>query len=382
MKRKRSISLFRRISAWLHLWLGLISGIIVFIVSITGCLFSFQQEISNVIYKDVFFVQPQKTATLPVSMLQQKAQSALGKDEPINFITAYKDSTRAWEFMAYNLNDTAVTYFGAVGYFRSAFVDPYTGIVTGIRDYKYDFFNIIKYLHWSLLLNTKYGQPIVGWGTLIFVVLLITGLVLWWPRKWNKANKRIAFSIKWNARFKRLNYDLHNVFGFYSLLLALILGLTGMVYSFQWFQAVVYVAASGSVTPPPYKEVNSDTTATPVLQAVDIAYSTAVHQLPKAIRIGITPASGRSDVIYMFGYNINDVYYNSDQLRFDQYTGKLLFRRDHVEKNNGEKLIEMNYDIHVGSIGGLTGKIIAFIISFICTSLPVTGFLVWWNKRN
>jgi uncharacterized iron-regulated membrane protein len=42
----------------------------------------------------------------------------------------------------------------------------------------------------------------------------------------------------------------------------------------------------------------------------------------------------------------------------------------------------MNYDIHVGAIGGFTGKIIAFIISLICTSLPVSGFLVWWWKRK
>jgi uncharacterized iron-regulated membrane protein len=42
----------------------------------------------------------------------------------------------------------------------------------------------------------------------------------------------------------------------------------------------------------------------------------------------------------------------------------------------------MNYDIHVGAIGGLTGKIIAFIASLVCASLPVTGFLIWWGKRR
>src|ERR1044072_7763138 len=111
-KRKNSKSLFRRIIGWLHLWLGLISGIVVFIVSITGCLFSFQEEISNITYKNVFYVQPQNKATLPLSVLQEKAQTALGNDEPVNFITAFKDSTKAWEFMAYNTNDTALTYFG------------------------------------------------------------------------------------------------------------------------------------------------------------------------------------------------------------------------------------------------------------------------------
>lgn len=380
MKRKSSKSLFRKVIGFLHLWLGLISGIIVFILSITGCLFCFQQEISNVTYKKVFTVQPQQTQQLPLNFLQEKAQTALGKNQPINYITAYKDSTKAWEFMAYKTNDTALTYFGSIEYFRSAFINPYTGAVTGIRDYKYDFFNIIKYMHWSLLLKNDIGQPIAGWGTLIFVVLLITGLVLWYPKKWNRSTKKQAFTVKWKAKFKRVNYDLHNVFGFYALLLALILGLTGMVFSFQWFSNFLYAVASASTTPPAYTESSSDTTQNINLKAIDIAYTKALKQLPEAKSYNISPPYNNKAVIGIFGYNKEGVYYNADELRFDQYSGKLLYRKNYTEKNNGEKMIDMNYDIHVGAVGGITGKIIAFIISFICASLPVTGFLVWWNK--
>lgn len=384
MKQKTNRkSLFRRIIGWLHLWLGLISGIIVFILSVTGCLFSFQEEISNITFKKVFFIQPQQTQTLPLSVLNEKAQAALGINQSINYITTYKDSSKAWEFMAYKTNDSALTYFSNITYFGSAFVNPYTGAVTGIRDYKYDFFNIIKFLHWNLLLNDKIGQPIVGYGTLIFVVMLITGLILWYPRKWNRATKRSAFTIRWKARFKRLNYDLHNVFGFYSLLLALILGLTGMVFSFQWFKNVVYATANGSTEPPAYTQVQSTQTKNiSTIQPIDIAYKEALLQLPNAKSYNINPPYDKESVIDIFGYNKEGVYYNTDELRFDQYSGKLLYKRYDTEKSRGEKLIAMNYDIHVGAIGGITGKIIAFIISFICASLPVTGFLVWWNKRK
>lgn len=380
-KRKTSKSLFRKIIGFLHLWLGLISGIIVFILSITGCLFSFQEEISNITHKNVFNIQPENKAVLPLSVLQQKALAVLGSNQPVNFITAYKDSSKAWEFMAYKTNEAALTYFGHLEYFRSAFINPYNGKVTGIINYKYDFFNIIKNLHWSLLLNDEIGQPIAGWGTLIFVVLLITGSVLWYPKKWNRATKQQAFTIKWKGKFKRLNYDLHNVFGFYSLLLALILGLTGMVFAFQWFSNLVYATANGSTAPPVYKQTQSDSTQSISLyKPIDVAYANAIKQLPDANRYGVSPPSDKAGVIYIYGYNKEGVYYNSDELRFDQYSGKLLYRRNDSEKNRGEKLIEMNYDIHIGAIGGLTGKIIAFIISFICASLPITGFLVWWNK--
>lgn len=65
-----------------------------------------------------------------------------------------------------------------------------------------------------------------------------------------------------------------------------------------------------------------------------------------------------------------------------KYDGRLLLYQKNAEKNRGQRLMDMNYDIHIGAIGGLTGKIIAFIASLICASLPVTGFLVWWLKRD
>lgn len=379
----------RTLKYWIgqiHLWLGLASGLVVLIVSITGCLFVFQKEISEFVYKEKYFITPSPSGrTLPLSVLQQNAQNTLGAGRPVNFITTYRQSDRTWEFMAYQENDTALTYLGGIGYFQSAFVDPYTGTVTGTRDYKYDFFSIVKYLHWSLLLNTAYGQPIVGWSTLIFVLLLITGIVLWWPKKWTKAYKDRSFKIKWRASFKRVNYDLHNVPGFYSLFPALIIALTGMVFAFRWFSAVVYVAASGTTAPPPQTVVRSVKPAAESSHGaspLDKAFLLAQEQLPRAARLGISPATGSEGTISVFGYKDGETYYGYDALQFDQYTGRLLHRRNNSEKNRGERLVEMNYDIHVGAIGGLTGKIIAFIASLVCASLPVTGFLIWWGKRR
>ncbi|HVV06107.1 MAG TPA: PepSY-associated TM helix domain-containing protein [Puia sp.] len=378
MKRKKTLKWW---IGQLHLWLGLASGMVVLIVSITGCLFVFQKEISESVWKKKYFVAaPAGGQTLSLTTLRSTAQAVLGADKPINDITIYRQPDRSWEFMAYNMNDTAVTYFGSVGYYVSVFIDPYTGRALGTRDYKYDFFSVVKYMHWSLLLNTPYGQPIVGWSTLVFVIGLITGLVLWWPKKWTRALRNRSFKIKWKASFKRVNYDLHNVPGFYTLIPALVLGLTGMVFAFQWFSAVVYVAASGTTSPPPQVNVRSVDTVRVSCQPMDIAFQEALGQLPDARRLLVIPAAGKEGVIAVLGYKNDGVYYGSDALQFDQYSGRLLHRRNNSEKNKGEKLIEMNYDIHVGAIGGLTGKIIAFIVSLICASLPVTGFIIWWGK--
>jgi uncharacterized iron-regulated membrane protein len=351
-------------------------------VSITGCLFVFQKEISEAIYKDEIFVTPQSTPMLPLSVLQAKAQAAIGKELPISYMTFYREPNRAWEFSIYKAGDEkAITFFGSVDYYGSVFINPYTGAVTGIHDYKHDFFIIVKYLHWSLLLNHPIGAQIVGWSTLIFVILLITGLILWWPKKWTKSTREQSFKIKWSAKFKRVNYDLHNVLGFYSILFALVIALTGMVWAFKWFQATVYVIAARSTTPPENKTFKSDTLQLASNNGLDIAYSYLLKEMPEVQRFSASvPAPEASAPLYMSGYFGKETYYDRDDFQFDKNTGKVLYRQTAHDKNAGERLIGMNYDIHVGAIGGLPGKILAFIISLICASLPVTGLLVWLNK--
>jgi len=74
-------------------------------------------------------------------------------------------------------------------------------------------------------------------------------------------------------------------------------------------------------------------------------------------------------------------YHINHQVIFDENSGEVLFNRPHQKKNFGEKFVAANYDIHVGAILGIWGKILAFIISLICASLPITGFLVWNGRK-
>jgi len=370
----------------IHLWLGLASGLVVFIVGLTGAIYVFQREISTVAHRRTLYVTPPaNTSTLPLSLLKQRAQTALGTDKPLNFIITYREPRNAWEFSAYKAGDEhALTYFGALDYYKIAYVNPYTGQVTGVIDYKYEFFNVVKYIHWSLLLNTNYGQPIVGYATMIFVLLLISGLVLWWPKNLNKANFDKSFKVKWGASFKRVNYDLHNVPGFYALLFTAIIAMSGMVWALDWFQKTVYVVASRSITPPRHPTFKSNVqTGDTGISALDKAFENARQTFTAAEqRIAISVPAGKEDVINIYGYRGKETYYDSDELQYDQYTGAKLNRLNFADKNAGEKLIGMNYDIHVGAILGLPGKILAFIASLIAASLPVTGTLIWIGRKK
>ncbi len=122
-------------------------------------------------------------------------------------------------------------------YFSVVFLNPYTGAFIKkqqpIGGNEFNFFQFIIDGHRSLWLPYTIGRPIVGICTLIFIILLFTGLIMWWPKKWNKTNLNNSFKVKWNAKFKQLNYDLHNVVGFYALVFSFILAVTGLVWSFD-----------------------------------------------------------------------------------------------------------------------------------------------------
>lgn len=384
VQKKNKKSRLRRISDWLHLWLGIASGLVVFHLGVTGCIFAFQKEITEFIHsKQIFVDVPVNPKTVPLSTLTATAEKALGGKKKVSFINTYTQADRAWEFGTYKPGDAkAFWYFDSIDYYDMVLINPYTGKVTEVSDYKYEFFGIIKMLHWSFLINHPIGQQVIGWATIIFVFLLISGMVMWWPKNLKKSNFDKSFKVKWKAKFKRVNYDLHNVLGFYVMIICLVLALTGLVWAFQWFQASVYVVASGSTTPPAQRVVKSDSTQKIKAIPFDIAFETAKKSFKDVKRIGMSPAEGTGATIYATGYKGEETYWNFDVLQFDQYTGKLLDRKNQADKNRGEALIGMNYDIHVGAILGLPGKILAFFASLIAASLPITGFIIWWGKKK
>ena len=90
------------------------------------------------------------------------------------------------------------------------------------------------------------------------------------------------------------------------------------------------------------------------------------------------------DAIEIIAYQDHGSWYNQHTYYYDQYTLQPL-RMDGDRFSTAsfaDQLMMMNYDIHIGTILGLPGKILAFFISLICASLPVTGFLVWLNKKK
>ncbi len=369
----------RKVSRILHLYLTELSCIVVFIVCITGCIYVFKNEITDWTQPWKFITPQEKAVLLPTEILAISNQevpsvepSAITYGEPFDAVF--------------------VDYFSKTEGMSTVYINQYTGQVIKTIVKKPDDFDFFKFIlsgHRSLWLPPKIGKPIVGYGVLCFAIILITGIILWWPKKWDKAAIKRSFTLKKKASFLRKNLDLHKVLGIYSVPILLILSLTGLIWSFNWFSNSVYYATSGGKKLTPYtlpkSEVKSDAKSETL--ALDQLFIQLKKEEPHAKTFYYALPYDSEGVIRVSIVHERGSYYKTDNLFFDQYTLKSLqgsgpYAGKYTEVSSADQLRRMNYDIHTGQIFGLFGKIVVFIAGLIGASLPVTGFIIWYRKKK
>lgn len=389
---KKKPSAFKKWTGKLHLWLGLGVGFLIFIISITGALFVFKDEIENFTRQDVIYHNEQnidRKEVLPIRTLEKAVVEKVKEKYPVHWVNIPIDKKMSYLFYWYEHDPEAWNYFDEFPIYKAAYVNPYTGKVLETYDEKNGFFQIVKMIHWSYLLKQSWGTYLVGIPVIIFMIMLISGIILWWPK--NKAARKQRFSFKWQnvKSWKRKNYDLHNVLGFYASIFALIFSVTGLFYAFFFVQAAIYFIFSGGKTQ--YPDFSSIKTKAPIELrtegTLDKISNTVKAKYPDSYGFSIDLGHPHMDDhehphFEVYVKHLSYSYHKSSSLIFDENSGDLLHTHDMKDKNFGEKAVGANYDIHVGSILGLPTKIIAFIVSLICASLPVTGFMIWWGRRK
>ncbi|MFD0940460.1 PepSY-associated TM helix domain-containing protein [Pedobacter boryungensis] len=376
MSEKKKTKSFKYWIGKMHLWLGLISGLFVFFLGITGCILAFEREIEDAV-QTYRFTAVQNKSLLSPTKLKQIADKAL-PNKKAHSITYQLGRTT--QVVYYNEEPT---------YYYIVFVDQYTGQVIKVKDMSEDFFRIVINGHYYLWLPPEIGQPILTTATMIFVLLLISGLVLWWPK--SRAARKQRFSVKLKSKWRRLNYDLHNVLGFYMTFIVIFIALSGMVIGFQWFAKSVYWVSSGGETMTLYEESFSDTTRTGSLNlnaaAADQLWARFINEDPsfKGILDVHVPENEKA-AIEIAKNPDPETYWKADYQYFDQHTLKEIDVKHMFGKfanaSTADKISRMNYDIHVGAIMGLPGKILVFFASLIAASMPVTGIIIWLGRKK
>lgn len=363
----------------IHLWLGLTSGLVVFILGLTGATYAFVDELRPIFYADRLFIKPEARAVLPLSTLLSAAEKAV-ENRPVTRVEISSRPDRTYMFRSQKLNPEGITYWDYYKYYYRVYVNPYNGKVVKVENTKFEFFQLVLGLHMRMLFGEKIGHFVVGGSVLMFVILLFSGLVLWWPKKWSKAGREKSFRVKWDASSKRVNYDLHNVLGFYACIILLVTSLTGLIWVFDWMENSARFVANGAHKIEKTKPMLSDTTFSESGSGVDKAFDIARKRNPEAYSylVNFPPKSNGAITIssYLKSWN----RYNRTQESYDRYSGKLLRGASFSELNGGDQLYQLNYDLHTGSVLGFPGKILTFFAGLIAASLPVTGFVIWWGK--
>lgn len=377
--------MFKKIAAWLHLWLGLASGLVVFISLFAAAVFVWQEEWTNFFHRDKVFVPSIGKTELSVDSLLINAKKAEPGRE-ITYVARSRDPRKAVVFDVVKPNPNPVWYYYHSAYLlnEQVYVDRYTGKVLGIVDNRSELIWKIYALHTSLLLKYEVGHYVVGVATLIIFVMAVTGIVLWWPK--NKAALKQRFWFRWKktTRWRRKNYDLHNIGGIYTWILILFFAATGLVWTFDWWEKGIY-RLLGEVS----EEMFPATKVKPA-DAADYSFESilkdATGKVPAWENIGLSLPEAKADsaqsLFCVVRYNTGSGWDEWDEYLYNSKSGKAYYSMTQSQKKLGEKWRTSNYAIHTGSIYGWPTKVLATLIALFCAFLPISGLLIWWGRKN
>ncbi len=358
-----------------HLWFGLLSGVIVFLIAITGCLYAFQEELQDATQPYRFVEKQDKPFLLPSQLLPLAQQQLPGK------------ALHSLKYFAADRAVEATFYHYQPSYYYSVYLDPYTGKTLKVVDRDAGFFRFILNGHFYLWLPPEIGQPVVAVFTLIFFVMVISGIILWFPKNKAAWRQRRWFRWKKETKWRRKNYDLHNIVGFYASFVAIIFVITGLVWGFQWFAKGYYKLMGGEkslVYEEPLSVRGIPDTSTEVV--IDQLYQTLFLGQKDLVSAEFHPAASDSASLEVATNTESGTYWKTDYRFFNQYTAEEL-SVNHIygrpkDAKFADQVMRMNYDIHTGGIWGLPGKILAFLMSLLVATLPVTGVVIYIGRKK
>ena len=393
--------IFRKI----HLWLSVPFGLIITLVCFSGAILVFENEVNEWFRRDLYYVETVKESPLPMDKLLEKVATTLPDSVSVTGVSISSDPGRAYQVSLSKPRRA------------SLYVDQYTGEVKG-KSERSGFFMFMFRMHRWLLDSMNpgnegifWGKMIVGVSTLLLVFVLISGIVIWWPR----TRKALKNSLKITATkgWKRFWYDLHVAGGMYALIFLLAMALTGLTWSFPWYRTAFYKVFGVEVQQRAAQghEQKSDAQKRDTKLAAHREKKREGNEVRKGER-SRRPENNHSD---MYSVTSPFVYWQEiyDKLRrqnpeykqisissgtasvsFNRFGNQRASDRYSFNTDNGEftetslyqhqdksgKIRGWIYSVHVGNWGGMFTRILTFIAALLGAALPLTGYYLWIKR--
>ncbi len=375
--------LFRKI----HLWLAAPFGLVISIVCFTGAILIFEDELTEMAAPSKYKIDRIAGNALSIDSLAHIVAGTLPEDVSVTGVTVSDNPHEP-----YRVNISQPRH-------ACVLIDQYTGEIKGSHK-RGPFFSTVFKLHRWLLDSGKpegrpaWGKMIVGVSTIMFVIVLLSGLVLWIPRS-RKALTESLKIITGKNRF-RLWRSLHVAGGMYAIVLLLAMALTGLTWSFSWYRSAFYgifgveLASdsgghgnkggghgrngnnsheAGDRKRDGHRQRGNVTTAS--WQKV---YDRLNDANPHAAKI--TVGNGTASV----SYNRAGNSHASDKYEFDKRTGAITSVTKYSDSTGANKMRGWIYSVHTGAFAGLPTRILWFLAALLGASLPLTGYYLWIRR--
>jgi uncharacterized iron-regulated membrane protein len=359
----------RRWLVKLHLWSGLAAGVLLVLLGLTGSVLVFRPELEQYITRDWRQVEPAE-ARLPVDRWIELALQAVPGKVLTRVVLPGNDSDAPIVVVqtagARNLEEAALV---------QVFVDPYRGVVLGVRDASSGFVDALQDFHYALFAGEP-GLKFNGVLAATLLLLALSGPVLWWPG-WR--NRRLALHVHRRPAFMKWR-DLHALSGLALAAVLALIAFTGLYYAYRSTATALIIAATGdAAAPPPRVAPSTDgepAVARPLQQLWDAARDAEPAARFDELRPG-RPPTGAASLSFR---DPGDSVVGRNRLFVDPYSAQVL-RVDRVRHQpTGSRLAANMGPWHFGSWGGRLTQWLWFVAGFAPAFLFATGAWMWWRR--
>jgi uncharacterized iron-regulated membrane protein len=394
---------YRTVWRW-HFYAGLFVIPFMVVLAVTGIVYLFKPQLDAVMYHNLMFVQPQTTMLSYTNQVQLARQAY--PDGTVTQITPSIAPDRSTEILLTTSDGRKLR----------TFINPYTGKVLGDRDEDKNLQSIVLKIHGELLLG-KFGDYLVELAACWGLVLLLTGLFLWYPRH-NRSILGIWIPRLWSQNKRVFWRDLHAVPGFYGVLAIAFLILTGLPWTGFWGDTFTRVwgqfpaqmsndipksaVLTGSLNqqgkvvpwaveqlPMPESKASKHEHHSSTKSSPDNSTPNDTFNLNSAIALAqakgappgfsVTLPEGKTGV-YTISAFPNDPT-QEVTIHLDRYSGKVLAEVRWQDYGLVPKAVEMGIAIHTGKYFGLANQLLMLIACLILILLSISGFILWWQRR-
>ncbi len=373
--------MLKRLFYDIHLYAGIASSVILFVICLTGTILVYEEELIACFDQQYSHSKNHEGTSLS---LDQKLEKLEAETNGRVVGLMYFPETNANQI--YSLAELVADHEpDEPKRPKSVIVNTHTGEIvekpkTGTAA---SFFHWVTDLHRWLLLDRSIGRPITGAATLIFLLLSITGIVLYVPGKIKALFKRkFWFPPLYKKKGKTGALLLHRTYSWYSLAFLLVMALSALIWSYKWYYNGLEKLLGDklgkqrfdkTITLP--EAMQSSAVRLPlesILEQVD----QALPYPGKAYRIDL-PADSSQSIMVRKKSAAWYAYDAADKVQLNPQTGEVLEVDEFKNWSFGSKVAALIRTLHIGSVFGLASKFFYFLAALIATSLPVTGMIIW-----